>query len=146
MTHLWEVDHPYYCSESNFFAREPTMDTHPTWASFIANYRDADFDLNLVFRFDWYEGEDWGAGEYTGDDYYRNGVLCIFWMCQRKGFFRASQISVCRADEPAVLEFLRPRWGHMKLLWEPLSTTFEAPAAPDPPRSQKQGGQGSTEA
>ena len=28
---------------------------------------------------------------------------------------------VCRADEPAVIEFLRPFWDHLKTLWEPLS-------------------------
>jgi len=118
---LWEVDHPYYCNRGNYFASESVSDHYKTWASFAAEYADADFDLNLVFRFDWLEGEDDGAGEFTGDDNYRNGELLIFWMGQRKGLYRYSTIEVCRADEPAVIEFLRPRWEHLLQLWEPLS-------------------------
>lgn len=121
MPHLWEVDHPYYCNQGNYYARESVGDHHKAWSSFIAEYADADFDLNLVFRFDWLEGEDNGAGEFTGDVNYRNGQLCIYWMGQRKGLYRYSTIEVCRADEPAVIEFLRPRWDHMRKLWEPLS-------------------------
>lgn len=34
---------------------------------------------------------------------------------------RYDTIEVCRADEPAVIEYLRPRWDHMKRLWEPLA-------------------------
>ena len=67
MAHLWEVDHSYYCNQGNYFARESVEDRHKTWATFIAEYADADMDLNLVFRFDWQEGEDSGAGEFNGD-------------------------------------------------------------------------------
>lgn len=121
MKHLWEVKHPYYCNEGNFFARESVCDEHKTWAGFFAEYKDADMDMNLVFRWDWQEGEDYGAGEFTGDVNYRNGRLLIFWMGQRKGLYRYSVVEVCRSDEPAVLEFLRPRWEHMKALWAPIA-------------------------
>jgi hypothetical protein len=126
MPNLWEIDHPYYCNERNFYSNEPG-DSYKTWASFIAEYRESDIDLNLVFRFDWKEGEDNGAGEFAGDCYYRNGILKIFWLRQRKGIFACSEISVCRADEAAVIAFLRPRWEHMQKLWEPLSTAIQEP-------------------
>lgn len=120
--HLWEVDHPYYCSESNYYAQESVCDEHKSWASFEAANKDADMDLNLVFRWDWREGEDWDLGAFTGDVNYRNGRLLIFWMGQRKGLYRYSMVEVCRADEPAVIAFLRPRWEHMRRLWDPLSS------------------------
>lgn len=120
--HLWEVDHPYSCNEGNYYASESVCDEHKTWASFFENYKDADMDMNLVFRWDWREGEDWGCSPFTGDVNYRNGHLLIFWMGQRKGLYRYSKVEVCRADEPAVIEFLRPRWEHLKNLWGPLSS------------------------
>lgn len=122
--HLWEIDHPYYCSDSNYYA---TGDAQPTssyksWAEFIEAEGDADFDMNLVFRWDWNEGEDHDLQAFNGDVNYRNGILMIRWMGQRKGLYRWSTIEVCRADEAAVRLFLQPRWKHMKLLWEGIST------------------------
>lgn len=120
MKHLWEVKHPYYCNEGNYYANG-CGDEFKTWAQFHEAHNESDFDLNLVFRFDWQEGEDNGAGDFTGDVNYRNGRLLIFWMGQRKGLYRWSEIQVCRADEPAVIAFLKPRWEHMQKLWEPLA-------------------------
>jgi hypothetical protein len=119
--HLWEIDHPYYCNEGNYFAND-CGDVSKSWAEFMDAHGDADFDMNLVFRFDWREGEDWGIGEFNGDVNYRNGKLLIFWMGQRKGLYRWSEVSVCRADEPAVIEFLKPRWEHMRKLWEGIAS------------------------
>lgn len=118
--HLWEINHPYYCNLGNYYSNEPG-DEFKSFTDFLAEHGESDFDMNLVFRFDWKEGEDHDAGAYTGDDNYRNGRLEIFWMGQRKGLYRFSTVEVCRADEPAVLKFLKPRWEHMKQLWEPLS-------------------------
>ena len=117
MKHLWEVNHPYYCNLGNYYSNEPGAE-FKSWADFLAEYGDADFDYNLLFRFDWKEEED---RPHKGDDNYRNGRLEIFWMGQRKGLYNFSIIEVCRADEPAVIEFLKPRWEHMKRLWEPLA-------------------------
>ena len=119
--HLWEADHPYYCSEGNYYSNEPYA-KHSTWPAFLENFKDSDIDMNLIFRFDWREGEDWGLGKFNGDPYYRNGNLQIFFVFQRKGIFACHEISVCRADEPSVIEFLKPRWQHMRELWAPLST------------------------
>lgn len=116
--HLWEIDHPYYCNEGNYFTSTCVHDEHKTWADFYSAYSNADFDLNLLFRFDWTEDED---APFNGDKYYRNGILKIFWMGQRKGIYRYSTVEVCRADEPAVIEFLKPRWDHMRHLWEGVS-------------------------
>jgi len=121
MTHLWEIDHSYYCNQGNYFAKESVGDHFKSFQEFIAEYKDADFDMNLVFRWDWDEiDEDTEKSNYNGDDNYRNGKLYIFWMGQRKGLYRYSTAEVCRADEPAVIEFLQPRLEHLKQLWAPL--------------------------
>lgn len=118
--HLWEIDHPYYCREQAWNAGEGPFH-FDMWSGFEAEFRDSDFDMNLLFRFDWLEGPEAGAGAFTGDPYYRNGIFKAFWMGQRKGLFWCNTVSVCRADEPAILEFLKPRWDHISTIWEPVS-------------------------
>lgn len=116
--HLWEIDHPYYCSDTNYFSN----DCYQKWDSFDTFFKeenDGDFDYNLLFRWDWNLDDDKinpleKPFEMTGD-------LKIFWMGQRKGLFRSSIIRVCADDEQKVIEFLKPRWEHMRKLWEPLS-------------------------
>lgn len=117
--HLWEVKHSYYCSESNFYSSEP-YNRYGSWPEFVSGMGAADLDMNLVFRWDWTEGDD-EASNFNGDPYYRNGTLQLFYMVQRKGIFSCHEVSVCRADEPAVIAFLKPRWEHMRALWEPVS-------------------------
>lgn len=124
MKHLWEVDHAYYCAEENFYApgNGQPFQSYKTFSNFLEAEGDANLDMNLVFRWDWYEGPDWGAGDYNGDDNYRNGKLMIFFMGQRKGLYRWAEIEVCRADEEAVKAYLAPRLQHLLSLWEPLTT------------------------
>ena len=112
--HLWESDHPYYIPLDC-----PSM--FPKWGAFVEKFRDADMDYNWFVRWDWYEGENWGAIDYNGDDYYRNGRFLLQCIGQRKALLRSFEISVCRADEPAVIEFLKPRWDYMQKMWAPLS-------------------------
>lgn len=116
--HLWEIDHPYYCNEGNYFARESVESYFKTFADFLSAWGDADFDYNLLFRWDWQENDDDDKPTFNGDVNYRNGKLKVFWMGQRKGLFMYSIVEVCRADEPAVIAFLKPRWDYMRLLWE----------------------------
>jgi hypothetical protein len=111
--HLWEIDHPYYCNEGNYFSRA-CGSYFKSWADFLTEWGDADIDYNLLFRFDWVEGEDHELPVFNGDEHYRNGRLKIFWMGQRKGIYQFSIVDVCRADEPDVIAFLRPRWEHLK--------------------------------
>jgi hypothetical protein len=116
MKHLWECGHPYYCNQGNYYAsgRDQPVTEYKRWADFIAEEADADLDYNLVFRWDWKEDDG-----FDGDINYRNGKLFVFFMGQRKGLYRWAEVEVCRADEPAVIEYLKPRWEHMQRLWEP---------------------------
>lgn len=129
MKHLWEADHPYYCNDGNYYSND-TGQHFKSWAEFAAAEGDADLDYNLVFRWDWREGEDWGATDYAGDDNYRNGLLAIYIIGQRKGVFRHVHVEVCRADEPAVIAYLQPRWKNMCELWAPLEALSQASGEP----------------
>ena len=120
--HLWEIDHPYYCNQGNYFAAggQDVFAHYRSWADFFVEEGDSDPDYNLLFRWDWHEGEDHSDGvPFNGDVNYRNGVLLLFWMGQRKGLYRWSEVEVCRADEPAVREFLQARFDYLKRVWEP---------------------------
>jgi hypothetical protein len=119
---LWEAKHSYYCNEGNYYTAESVCSEFKNWKAFLAEFGDSDMDMNLLFRWDWDEtDQESGDPTYTGDDYYRNGVLKLFWMGQRKGRYSYSTVEVCRADEPAVIAFLRPRLAHLAALWAPLA-------------------------
>ena len=121
MSKLWKVKHPYYINEGNYF-KVGCHEKWPTWQSFEAGWRDADLDYNWFVAWDWLEGEDNGAGDYTGDDYYRNGSLVLQMIGRRKSYLGSHEVSVCRADEPKVREFLQTRWNYMRDMWSPFSS------------------------
>lgn len=127
MSHLWEVDHSYYCSEGNYFSNDCTA-SYKSLSEFLEAEGSSDLDMNLVFRWDWREGPAWGAGDYAGDDNYRNGLLNVFIVGQRKGLFRSATVQVCRADEDAVRGFLAPRLAHLLALWAPLDLDTTGPS------------------
>lgn len=123
--HLWEGVHQYYCTEGGYThtqASHQTIWEFKSLADFLDEMADCDMDYNLLFRCDWDETDSEGEGNtYTGDDNYRNGQLKLFFMHQRKGFHSCSIVDVCRADEPKVIEFLKPRLQYLVDLWSPLT-------------------------
>lgn len=123
MKHLWDCNHAYYCNQGNYFtAAGQTENTFQSWGEFVRDEGDCDFDYNLLFRWDWKLPEgDAGEPVLHPDKHYRDGHLLLFWMCQRKGLYRHTIVSVCQADEPAVIEWLKPRLKHLMSLWEPLT-------------------------
>ena len=126
--HLWEASHLYYCNEGNYFAGESMESSYRSFADFIAEEGDSDMDYNLLFRWDWVEeNAETGETTFNGDVNYRNGKLKLFWMGQRKGLYRWSVVEVCRADEPAVIKFLKPRLAHLMSLWSPLISPEPTP-------------------
>jgi len=118
--HLWEVNHSYYCNESNYY-QNGTGSSFATWQEFISEFGDSDKDLNLIFRWDWkLPTDDDGNLIINEDPCYRDGTLQLFLMGQRTGLYWCTEVSVCKADEPSVIEFLQPRFEHLVSLWEPL--------------------------
>lgn len=121
---LWGSDHPYYCNEGNYYApgNDQPHGRYRSWSAFLDCEGASDMNMNLLFRWDWREGGDWEHGTaFTGDENYRNGILLLFWMGQRKGLYRWTEIEVCRSDEPSVREWLTSRLTHLLSMWAPLS-------------------------
>jgi hypothetical protein len=92
--HLWEIDHPYYCTEGN------------------------DHDMNLVFRWDWKRADpdDYEDGEELPPD-----TLAVYWVLQRKAILRSTECVVTEADEPAVRAWLADRAKTVAAIWQPLA-------------------------
>lgn len=112
MKMLWEANHPYYCSEGNYFAADQ-HDTYSSWGDFLEEWDGSDLDQNLLFRWDWREGEDWNVPE-------GEARLFLFFMLQRKARNLSCEVAVSREDEPAIREWLSVRWKLLRLMWEPL--------------------------
>ena len=111
--HLWEVEHPYYCNESNHFATGWNVQW-ATWAEFYEGMGSSDPDLNLLFRWDWkkYEADEDGPA---------HDVLQTFWVMQRKGIFTCHEIRITEANEPAVRAWLAERYLYLLRLWTPIA-------------------------
>lgn len=118
MEHLWEKKHSYYCAEGNYFSNDMHSE-FKSFQDFLGEWSDMDLDMNMVYRWDWKEeGNETGESTFNGDVNYRNGRLLLFYMGQRKAKCWSVEVEVCRADEPAVIAFLKPRQEYMAALWE----------------------------
>lgn len=112
---LYEMDHPYYCSEGNYF----NSDCHTewdSWQSFFREYGDTDPDLNLIFRWDWRDGEyETPKADHKGMEY-----LYIYVVGQRKARLESNRIAVRREEEPEIRAWLEKRLETIKAIWQPL--------------------------
>ncbi len=115
---LWEADHPYYCNEGNYFAsgNDQPVQVYESWTDFFTEEGDSDPDMNLLFRFDWRKAdpdeEKWGNKVDT---------LLLFWIGQRKGLYRWTEVHVKDDDEEAVKSWLQSRFNYLKSIWHPLT-------------------------
>lgn len=73
------------------------------------------------------DGVCWYArGRYPGDPFIsddpevRDGVLCLYWVRQRKGFYGVNHVRVCKNDEEAIKKYLVPRLNYLLRLWSPI--------------------------
>jgi hypothetical protein len=106
MRHLWEPDHPYYSGEVNRV-------NHDTWAEFIENNTDTDWQRNPVVRWDWNRGNDIAIDE--GHDSIR-----ITGVATRKGDMWLDVVTVTDQDEPEIRAWLTERWKDLQELWAPI--------------------------
>jgi hypothetical protein len=111
---LWTARHPYHCTGGCYYTSEPCGQEYDSWAAFLSDWKESDEDYNLLFRWDWYEGEE---NEIEPG---RARVELHYFM-QRKGYPYTCRVDVTRADEPAVRAFLTKKWRHMQKLWAPFS-------------------------
>lgn len=119
--HLWEIDHPYYAAEGNYF-KEGQHTRWNSWESFRDEtaFVSGDRDLNLLYRWDWRKP---GHHDWDGPE-----TLLLFFVIQRKGFNCSHEVTVTEADEPAIRAWLEECAQTIRAIWEPVSLT---PAALD---------------
>lgn len=119
--HLWEFDHPYYSSESNYYSNDCSHHSD-SWAEFMEEMGDADKDHNLLFRWDWERPDP--ADYEPGEDPGYTDRLHLFYVLQRKGIYMTWEVDVTPDDETAVRWFLNGYWQHMQLLWSPFQAAY----------------------
>lgn len=108
------IDHPYYCSDSNYYSNEGSME-FSSMTAFLDEFETADVDMNLCFRWDIREkrdDDDVDTGEFQAE---------VFLMLQRKGIFLPCSIASVSEDEAT--RFKLYALNHMETLqkiWAPL--------------------------
>lgn len=112
---LVSCDHPYYCSESNYYSNEASQ-RYETATEFLDDFESADVDMNLVFRWDVNPNGKTGAdaGRYCAE---------IFMMLQRKGIFKPIYIAhINEAEAERLEQYLAKHFETIKALWAPFDS------------------------
>ena len=125
--HLWEVNHPYYMNEGNYF-QAGQHQTYKLLDDFLADMGEADVDYNWLVRWDWIEPEDRPEDR---PDTYMDGTLMLQFIGQRKSKLWSCEVTVCHYDEPRVREYLSKYATYMVAMWAP----FDLAAASDKDRA-----------
>ena len=115
---LWEFSPPYYVPDHAWNSGEGPTEWR-SWGKFVLEYGDAIPELHAIC-WQWCEGEDHDLPKYGGDPYYRGARLEIGMWKAGKGLYACHHIDVCRADEPAVREYLGRCWTYTRELWGPV--------------------------
>lgn len=109
--------HDYYCHDLNYYSNDAHQ-RYGTWEEFYAEYKNADVDMNLCFRWDVEEimlGED----EEKPTGRYR---MKIYIIQQRKGKFIPVEIgSILEENVDEIFNYLTIHWEKLNLIWKPLS-------------------------
>ena len=106
------VDHPYYCSESNYYSNDAGA-TWETMTDFLAEFESGDVDMNLVFRWDIKQRDEENPGRYYAE-------VCM--MQQRKGIFSPHHIKHINEEEAIRFKgYLEKHWETLKAMWQPLA-------------------------
>jgi hypothetical protein len=104
-------DHDYYCSDSNYYSN----DAGKKWDNFhdfYDEYKDADIDMNLIFRWDIKKRDD--------------GMLYmeVFIINQRKGIFAPHFIeNVGENDFENIKSLLQPHLDKLSKIWLPFTVS-----------------------
>lgn len=115
------VDHPYYCSENNYYSNEASM-RYETMTEFLDDFEGADEYLNLCFRWDIKPRGENGSkyGRYRAE---------VFLMLQRKGIFKPVQIEhINEAEADRFKEYAQRHWALLRSMWEPISESSQCSA------------------
>lgn len=109
------VDHPYYCSDSNYYSNDGAMH-FGTMSDFLDEFEQSDIDMNLCFRWDIQLKTD-----CYGDDAGPGYCAHVHLMLQRKGIFRPCNIDSVSEDEAIRFEaYARRHLERLQQVWAPL--------------------------
>jgi len=109
------IEHPYYCSDSNYYSNEPTQ-RHETIDKFLEEWKgyiddESMIDMNLIFRFDVHDWEEDG-----------NLTASFFMIQQRKGVFVPIHITKYeKKDDERMIPILKMHWKKLQEIWNPIS-------------------------
>lgn len=116
MTHLWEINHPYYGVDGY-------EDSVESFAELREIVDRSDEDMNVLYRWDW---KDYSQPHYDdlfldGEDRSREEFTVHLLMPRKSGFWSVT-CPITKDQEAEVLEWLRgPRvLCHLRTLWAPL--------------------------
>jgi len=113
---LLAVDHPYYCSDSNFYSNEP-RERYQTMTAFLDDFEHCDIDMNLMFRWDIRNSSDDEDGKKAG-----RYEAEVFLMLQRKGIFKPVMISSVNEVEAQRFKiYAQKHWEVLNNIWSPIS-------------------------
>lgn len=105
------TEHPYYCSDSNYYSNDPSK-TWETMTDFLAEFEEADIDMNLVFRWDVKHHDEDNPGRYYAE---------VFIIHQRKGLFAPHHIKNINEEESArFAKYLKRHWEVLQKIWIPI--------------------------
>lgn len=101
------VKHPYYASECNYYDSN-ARETYETWEDFYEEYKEADIDMNLIFRWDVFED----SGNYS---------MVMIFIQQRRGIYHPIIIdSLEESNADQIKQFLAVHIEKIKSIWKPL--------------------------
>lgn len=102
-------EHDYYCSENNYYSNDASKE----WGNFQAfydEYKNADIDMNLIFR--------WDIKEKDNGMFY----MQVFIMHQRKGIYAPHYIdNVVEDDFENIKSLLQPHLDKIIKNWIPFT-------------------------
>lgn len=117
--HLWEMQPPDPCEDQNF--HHNTSRRFWSWLDFMKDWESWDHRMAYLFRWDWVPpragDEDDSPIQWTRDEYYRESNLRLFFVFGGRGIYSVNTVSVCRADEPSIREWLVGRYEHLLANW-----------------------------
>lgn len=116
---LWEIDHPFYAEEGNFYSNDCANECE-SWQEFLDDMGDSDPDLNLLYRWDWDTPD---PDDYEADEEVPGEALLLFFVGQRKAILMSWRVIVTRDDEPAIRAWLTERSKTITAVWSPISLT-----------------------
>lgn len=133
---LYETEHPYRCEEGGYYYNSAQIEgygsplEYDSILDYLDYWKDSDFDLNFIFRWDWelLNAEDYRAEfsdeipEYAKNSTGEYSVVKIFYMIQRKGCKKVITINKAEKKQESLLrKHLERAWKNVSKVWEGIS-------------------------